>query len=91
MCFRPAETGATAVVCPHCEKKVRPAQGQMPKNCPFCKGTLEGARPAVSASAPSAPEAPTIPAVPGAPGAPRVPGAPEAPKAPNVKWQDEHI
>ena len=78
MCFRPAETGASAVICPECGKKVRPAQGQLPKNCPFCKGSLEGAEPApvaANAPAPAAPGAPKAPAAP-APGAPKPPAAP---------------
>lgn len=81
MCFRPAETGALPVICPECGKKVRPAQGQMPKNCPFCKSSLEGAVMAEPAGAvPTA----VAPATPGAPVAPKAPGAPMAPKAPTA-------
>lgn len=76
MCFRPAETGATAVICPECGKKVRPAQGQLPKNCPFCKGSLEGAEPAPLPTGAPVPGAPTVP---GAPSAPKAPGAPKPP------------
>lgn len=93
MCFRPPETGVSAVICPSCSKKVRPAQGQMPKNCPFCKGSLEGAEPAPPAGGAGVVPAPGVPKMPGAPtlGAPKAPGAlvaPEGPKAPGIPTGD---
>ena len=76
MCFRPAETGALPVLCPSCGKKIRPAQGQIPKNCPFYKSSLEGA---VAVEPPG--EAPVVkaPSAPKASG-PMVPSAPQPSK-----------
>ena len=77
MCFRPADADTAGPrPCPHCGKTVFPADGILPKKCPFCREDL-----AAGAPSPAAPGAPGAPA-PGAPAAPKPPAAPGAPKPP---------
>ena len=90
MCFRPADTGASAgpAKCPECGKAIQAMGGIELKSCPFCKADftpyLSGSKPLPNA-APGAPAAPAAPGVaPKAPGAPAAPSAPSAPKAPGA-------
>lgn len=92
MCFRPADTGASAgpAKCPECGKTIQAMGGIELKSCPFCKCDftpyLNGSKPLPNGApaAPVAPGAPGAPKAPGAPGAPAAPAAPAAPKAPGA-------
>lgn len=79
MCFRPAEVAAPPVICPNCGEEVFPSSGVLPNKCPFCKESLEDAKPAEDVTPPGAPAAPAAPGATSAPAAPSAPGAPKPP------------
>lgn len=83
MCFRPADADVAGPrACPHCGKMVFPADGILPKKCPFCRDELDAGMSAPVA--PAMPDIPTAPTVPGAPSVSSVPDAPSTSTAPSA-------